>query len=104
MMGVRRRSTALTHLICLLLPPAPPLQRPTPFFTDEYRCPVRVRDIVRVVQTLVARQAELQHRYAGFHPATTALLCGGVVMTLRCTLCLAASLLPSQPVPARCLR
>ena len=37
-------------------------QRPTAFFDDEWRCPVRVRDIIRVVQTLIARQGELQHR------------------------------------------
>lgn len=57
----------------LLLPPPPrlpstcicpsaALQRPTAFFDDEWRCPVRVRDIIRVVQTLIARQGELQHR------------------------------------------
>ena len=44
-------------------PPAPlSVQRPTAFFEDEWRCPVRVRDIIRVVQTLIARQGELQHR------------------------------------------
>ncbi|KAI7836218.1 hypothetical protein COHA_009899 [Chlorella ohadii] len=37
-------------------------KRPTAFFDDEWRCPVRVRDIIRVVQTLIARQGELQHR------------------------------------------
>lgn len=37
-------------------------KRPTAFFEDEWRCPVRVRDIIRVVQTLIARQGELQHR------------------------------------------
>ena len=57
----------------LLLPPPPrlpstclcpsaALQRPTTFFDDEWRCPVRVRDIIRVVQTLIAKQGELQHR------------------------------------------
>ncbi|KAL4426244.1 hypothetical protein ABPG77_009859 [Micractinium sp. CCAP 211/92] len=35
---------------------------PVDFYEDEWRSPVRVRDVVRVVQTLIARQAGLRHR------------------------------------------
>lgn len=37
-------------------------KRPTEFYSDEWRCPIRVRDIVRVIQTLIFKQEELQHR------------------------------------------
>ncbi|EFN51077.1 hypothetical protein CHLNCDRAFT_141448 [Chlorella variabilis] len=36
--------------------------KPTTFFNDEWRSPIRVRDILRVCQTLINRQDELQHR------------------------------------------
>ena len=36
--------------------------KPTTFFEDEFRCPIYVKDIVRVVNAFVERQGDLQHR------------------------------------------
>ncbi len=36
--------------------------KPTTFFSDEYRCPIYVKDIVNIAKALIEQQANLQHR------------------------------------------
>ena len=73
----------LTSLLLL----APAAQTPTTFFTDEWRCPVLVHDVVRVCEALISKRDELQHR-CGKLPllcySATLLLCYSATLLLCC--------------------